>query len=190
MLTQGIRKKYIEGVSSRAAITKSASTGCSEDGQILPSIFAVPLGDFIQNPCLHEELFGPSAVAIVCPSTEALLEAANLLAGQLTATIHAAPSEHDLVSHLMNTLRDKAGRLVFNGFPTGVEVGYAMQHGGPYPATTDPRFTSVGPAAMLRFVKPTAYQDFPESCLPVELQSPNPLGIWRTVDGVRTRSGL
>jgi NADP-dependent aldehyde dehydrogenase len=115
---------------------------------------------------------------------------ARRLDGQLTATIHGTPA--DLAAHAWLTaiLEDKAGRLVVNGFPTGVEVCASMQHGGPYPATTDSRTTSVGTAAILRFARPVAYQNFPQSSLPLELQDANPRGIWRQVDGQLTKNAL
>ena len=98
----------------------------------------------------------------------------------------------DLTAHaaLVSMLERKAGRLIFNGFPTGVEVCSAMQHGGPYPATTDARSTSVGTAAIDRFARPVAYQNFPPSALPPELQDANPKHVWRSVDGERTRDGF
>jgi alpha-ketoglutaric semialdehyde dehydrogenase len=108
----------------------------------------------------------------------------------LTATIHGTPA--DLAEHawLMSILEDKAGRLIVNGYPTGVEVCGSMQHGGPYPATTDSRTTSVGTAAILRFARPVAYQNFPQSSLPLELRDANPRGIWRLVDGATTKDPL
>jgi NADP-dependent aldehyde dehydrogenase len=109
------------------------------------------------------------------------------LDGQLTATIHGTPGDLAEYASLISILSDKAGRLIVNGFPTGVEVCPSMQHGGPYPATTDSKTTSVGTAAIHRFARPVAYQNFPQSLLPVELQDANPRGIWRLVDGGMTR---
>ncbi|MCJ7629233.1 MAG: hypothetical protein MUO50_12705, partial [Longimicrobiales bacterium] len=112
------------------------------------------------------------------------------LQGNLTATIHG--TDEDLARHeeLLHVLAGKVGRLLFNGFPTGVEVCPSMHHGGPYPATTDPRSTSVGTAAVFRFARPLAWQNFPPSALPPELQDGNPRGIWRLVDGAFTRDPL
>jgi NADP-dependent aldehyde dehydrogenase len=112
---------------------------------------------------------------------------ARHLEGQLTATVHGTTA--DLAEHasLISILEQKAGRLIVNGFPTGVEVCASMHHGGPYPATTDSRTTSVGTAAIDRFVRPIAYQDFPDALLPVELQDANPKQIWRLVDGELTK---
>ena len=108
--------------------------------------------------------------------------------GSLTATIHGTPEELARQRDLVDTLSRKAGRLVFNGYPTGVEVGYAMHHGGPYPATTDAKFTSVGAASIYRFAAPVCYQNFPEHLLPQELQNANPRNIWRTINGQLTRN--
>jgi len=125
-----------------------------------------------------------------CPGNDELLQAARGLKGHLTATIHA--TERDLAEHgdLLAVLARKVGRLVVNGMPTGVEVTHAMQHGGPWPATTDPRATSVGTAAIFRFARPVCFQDAPDSALPEELQSRNPRGIWRLVEGRPTRDPL
>jgi NADP-dependent aldehyde dehydrogenase len=134
-------------------------------------------------------LFGPATLIVGCASAEELEQIAQKMAGQLTATIHG--TEEDLAQHqkLVSILEQKAGRLVFNGFPTGVEVCPAMHHGGPYPATTDAHFTSVGSAAIARFARPVCFQNFPDSALPVELQHKNPRNIWRLVDGQLARGG-
>ena len=139
------------------------------------------------HPRLGDEIYGPATLAVRCASRPEMLELARGLHGHLTATIHG--NEKDLAdwSELVAILRKRVGRLVFNGFPTGVEVCPAMQHGGPYPATTDARSTSVGTAAIERFVRPVCYQDFPQAALPEELVDTNPRGIWRLVDGNLTR---
>jgi NADP-dependent aldehyde dehydrogenase len=105
------------------------------------------------------------------------------LEGQLTATVHGTTSDLESAGPLLACLEQKAGRIVINGFPTGVEVCPAMNHGGPYPATTDVRYTSVGTAAMLRFARPVCYQDMPDPLLPAALQNANPLGLLRLVNG-------
>ena len=119
-----------------------------------------------------------------------MLQFARSLRGHLTATVHGAGRDLADFAELVAILRRKVGRLVFNGFPTGVEVCHAMHHGGPYPATTDSRETSVGTAAIHRFARPVCYQDFPQAALPEELQDANPRGIWRLVDGEPTRDAL
>ena len=119
-----------------------------------------------------------------------MLEVTQYLEGQLTATIHGTPDELREHHRLVEILQGKVGRLLFNGYPTGVEVGHAMQHGGPYPASTDSRSTSVGSAAIARFVRPLCYQDFPDDALPAQLRNKNAGGIWRLVDGSLTRDDV
>jgi NADP-dependent aldehyde dehydrogenase len=118
-----------------------------------------------------------------------MYDVARHLEGQLTATIHGTPADLEMYAPLVAILEQKAGRLIVNGFPTGVEVCPSMQHGGPYPATTDSRSTSVGTAAIERFVRPVAFQDFPQALLPAELKDGNPRRIWRLVDGELTTAG-
>jgi NADP-dependent aldehyde dehydrogenase len=120
---------------------------------------------------------------VECESRNRLLEIARALEGQLTVTIHAAEGELQEYGDLLAILERKAGRVVFNGYPTGVEVVPAMVHGGPYPATSDGRSTSVGTRAIERFTRPVAWQNAPEEVLPDELKEPNPLGIRRMVNG-------
>jgi NADP-dependent aldehyde dehydrogenase len=115
---------------------------------------------------------------------------AETLEGQLTATIHGTGEELREYAGLVRVLQRKVGRLIFNGYPTGVEVGHAMQHGGPYPASTDGRSTSVGTAAIVRFARPVCFQDFPQGTLPVQLRDRNEHGIMRMIDGVLTRADV
>jgi NADP-dependent aldehyde dehydrogenase len=185
MLTSRMRELYHEGCAERSSIQGLVTFGNGKHsrGQVMPAIFSVGLDKFMKHPLLLEELFGPAAVAVTCPSVEGMLEALSAVPGQLTATIHATDEELEAASGMIRALARKVGRIVFNGFPTGVEVGPAMQHGGPYPASTDSRFTSVGTAAIRRFIRPVCYQDVPQSALPEALRDGNPLGIWRTVDG-------
>jgi NADP-dependent aldehyde dehydrogenase len=119
-----------------------------------------------------------------------LIALARALEGQLTVTLHGTDADIAAFADLVNTLEQKAGRLVINGYPTGVEVCHAMVHGGPYPATSDSRFTSVGTQAILRFVRPVCYQDFPQAALPAELKDENPLRILRLINGAFTRDAV
>jgi NADP-dependent aldehyde dehydrogenase len=153
-------------------------------------VFATDAQTFVKEPALQEEVFGPSSVVVSCASWDEMLDIARNLPGQLTATVHA--TEDDLGNHreLIDMLTQKVGRLVINGFPTGVEVCASMQHGGPYPATTDSRTTSVGTDAIKRFVRPVCWQGFPDELLPVELQNANARGIWRLVDGEFTKADI
>ncbi len=139
---------------------------------------------------LGEEIYGPVTLAVRCSSKEELLSAARRLRGHLTATVHATERDLAAFPELLPLLARKAGRVVLNGFPTGVEVTHAMHHGGPWPATTDPRATSVGTAAILRFARPVSFQDVPPSLLPEELRDANPRGIFRLVDGRLTKDPL
>jgi NADP-dependent aldehyde dehydrogenase len=145
---------------------------------------------FLDNRSLASEVFGPSTLLISYSNSGELVEAARQLEGQLTATIHGTNEDLQESRELVNTLEDKVGRLIFNGFPTGVEVGHAIVHGGPFPATSDGRSTSVGTRAIARFTRPVCYQDWPEATLPDELHDDNPLQIWRFVDGDLTKATL
>jgi len=155
-----------------------------------PGVFVVEEEAWSKSEALREEIFGPATVVVRCRSREEMLAAARRLEGSLTATIHGSAEELQRNGELIDVLREKAGRLIFNGYPTGVEVGYAMHHGGPYPATTDEKFTSVGAAAIYRFARPVCYQNFPDAALPAELQNANPRNIWRTVNGKLSKERL
>ena len=188
MLTPSISSSYQKGVSSRTRHT-ALSTVCvveqaSECGA-KAALFKTTAADFLAHPELAEELFGPSTLVVTYK--DELDKLVNALEGQLTVTVHGSEVDLNTNQSLICLLETKAGRLVFNGFPTGVEVSHAMVHGGPYPATSDGRSTSVGTRAIFRFTRPVCFQDFPNSALPVELQDENPLGIWRMVDGEITR---
>ncbi len=145
---------------------------------------------FLNNPKLHEEVFGPFTMVVECEDANQMAEIANSIEGQLTGTMVA--SEEDINNHpeVAEALSRKVGRLLFNGVPTGVEVCHSMQHGGPYPASTDSRTTSVGTAAINRFVRPISYQNWPDSLLPDPLKNSNPLGIWRAINGERTKAPI
>ena len=142
----------------------------------------------MQTPALAEEVFGPSTVFVACRNLEELRSAAESLEGHLTATVHGTEEDLKNCAWLINILEKKAGRLLINGFPTGVEVCPSMVHGGPYPATTDSRTTSVGTDAIKRFARPVCYQSFPQHLLPEALKDGNPLGIWRRIDGEFVKS--
>jgi NADP-dependent aldehyde dehydrogenase len=138
---------------------------------------------------LQQEMFGPATLIIEYSRDGALVDLAEALDGQLTATLQA--DDDDDVDGLVRVLNRKAGRLLWNGWPTGVTVSYGQQHGGPYPASTASATTSVGTAAIQRFLRPVAYQDFPQQRLPAFLRDDNPPpGLRRRVDGVWTETGL
>jgi NADP-dependent aldehyde dehydrogenase len=152
-----------------------------------PVLFETDAITWLASEALAQEVFGPSAIVVRGKSEEELLQLANSLPGALTATIHGTPEDLKQHRKLIAVLEKKVGRLVFNGYPTGVEVSSAMHHGGPYPATGDAKFTSVGTAAIFRFLRPVCYQGFPDEALPLELQDENPRNIWRMVNGQFTR---
>jgi alpha-ketoglutaric semialdehyde dehydrogenase len=188
MLTPGIAKAFethfeqaasVEGVSTH----RSARAADASQNQGRPGLIVVDSTTWFANDPLQHEIFGPSTIIVRCSSVENLLASARALSGNLTATIHSTAGELPNFTALIDTLTQKAGRIICNGYPTGVEVGSAMHHGGPYPATTDSKFTSVGTASILRFARPVCFQNFPQALLPAELQDANPAGIWRQVNG-------
>jgi 2,5-dioxopentanoate dehydrogenase len=144
--------------------------------------------EFREEHALREEIFGPATLLIQCETMDELVDLAGSLEGQLTATIHAEPEDEAVSRRLLQVLPEKAGRIVWNSYPTGVEVSPSMHHGGPYPATTDSRFTSVGTAAIQRFARPVCYQGLPLELLPAELQNPNTRQIWRMINGTLTKA--
>ena len=154
------------------------------------TVMQTTVAAFRADDGLQIEHFGPVTLFVLCQDREDLRAAVDVLEGSLTATIHAEESELDEIGDLLHQLREKAGRLIWNGFPTGVAVVQAMQHGGPYPATTAPGTTSVGMSAIYRFMRPVAFQNVPDALLPDALKDANPLGIMRVVDDAYTDAGI
>ena len=193
MLTPAICSTYESGVlrlTGLAGVSAMRSTAAAQESQGVPSLFVTDAAAFLRHRELSEEVFGPSTVVVRCGSRDDLHAVAQRLQGQLTATIHGTAADLEDYAALVSILETRVGRLIVNGFPTGVEVCPSMQHGGPYPATTDARSTSVGTAAINRFARPVAYQNVPDSLLPAELRNENPRGIWRLVDGQLTQAPL
>ena len=157
-----------------------------------PTVLVTDVETLAANPMLLDEHFGPVTIIVRCPDLDAAAKAVASVPGGLTGTIHVADDEADApeIAALAKVLRDRAGRLIINGYPTGVVVNHAQHHGGPYPATTSAGHTSVGMTAVRRFLRPFAYQNAPDALLPPALQDDNPLGILRWVDGEPTRAGL
>lgn len=186
MLHPGIasayHKKRSEALSQPGVELIAESKVKAKDDEGQPSLATVDLEHFLKNEKLAEEVFGPYSILVQGNSVDELDKALEKIPGQLTATIIGEDDEITQYADFIDRVREKAGRLIFNGVPTGVEVCPAMQHGGPFPATTDSRFTSVGTDAIKRFVRPVAYQNAPASLLPGELKDENPLGIWRLLD--------
>jgi NADP-dependent aldehyde dehydrogenase len=188
MLTADISREYRAGVERFSKtkgvrrMTEFPSPGPNQaEGHT--ALFVTDADAFLSTPALMDEVFGPATLVVECASCDQMLAAAGKLEGQLTATVHGTPDDFAANAELLAILQTKTGRLVCNGFPTGVEVCHAMNHGGPYPATADGRSTSVGTRAIERFVRPICYQNWPDASLPAELQEANPLGLWRLVDG-------
>ncbi len=189
MLTAGIHAAYEEGVSRLrqhprvellAEGTEPAGPACGR-----AALFAVAGEDLAADPSLAEEVFGPSSLIVRCRDADELLALVTGLEGQLTMTLHLEDSDEALAARLLPALEQKAGRIIANGWPTGVEVAHAMVHGGPFPATSDGRTTSVGTLAIERFLRPVCYQNLPQALLPPELRDdapPRPRrvdGAWR-----------
>jgi NADP-dependent aldehyde dehydrogenase len=192
MLTAGIRAGLGRRVQRTAALPGvDVVTGArEEDGhQVTPTLMRVDWETFDRTPELLDEHFGPAAIVVSCPP-EHFVDVAEHLEGNLTATVHATAEEAPGLQPLQAVLVEKAGRVIWNGFPTGVAVTAAQHHGGPYPATTYPAHTSVGVTAIARFLRAVAFQDAPAAVLPPELQDDNPLGLLRVVDGRATRDPL
>jgi NADP-dependent aldehyde dehydrogenase len=145
---------------------------------------------FLENATLHQEVFGPYSIVVQCEDIEQLEQIISKLEGQLTGTIIAEESELGNYPGVVNALQNRVGRLIYNGVPTGVEVCPSMHHGGPYPSSTDSRFTAVGIHSIKRWVRPISYQDWPDNLLPNELKNSNPLGISRLVDNIHTNSSI
>ena len=196
MLTAGICKSYRSEVAQRKEhvsadlLAQPSSAEATNTTQVFPALFQISGSDLLSNPELEKEIFGPSTLIVRYANRQELIALAHALEGQLTATLHGTEADIADYADLIAILERKAGRLVVNGFPTGVEVCHAMVHGGPYPATSDSRHTSVGTQAIFRFARPVCYQDFPQAALPEELKDGNPLGILRLVNGAYTRNSL
>jgi NADP-dependent aldehyde dehydrogenase len=156
-----------------------------------PMLFETTAETFLREPQLHEEAFGPGGILIECESADQALACLDSVGGNLTGTLHIGKEEdRQLAASVLRRLEGTVGRVIVNGYPTGVEVGRAIVHGGPYPATTDSSTTSVGSAAIRRFVRPVAYQNTPQDLLPLALRDDNPLGIMRLVDGQWTNQPI
>ncbi|MDA0747499.1 MAG: aldehyde dehydrogenase (NADP(+)), partial [bacterium] len=196
MLNPGIREAYAAGVQAIQETSGVHTVGRANNEpdpdktQAAAHVFSTDVETFLSVEELSQEVFGPSTLMVGCRSKQDMEAVAYRLEGHLTATLHGTEADMEEYKTLISILEARVGRLVFNGFPTGVEVCSSMHHGGPYPATTDGRSTSVGTAAIYRFTRLVCYQDFPQSALPPELQDENPVGIWRKVDSVFTKDVL
>jgi NADP-dependent aldehyde dehydrogenase len=189
MLHPNIRTGY-EGARSRldaagggTGAVVGTGAGTPEPPRVSGGLYVTDAATFLARPELHEEVFGPATLVVRWTSGKELEEIVRSLDGQLTASVFATDRDLGAHANVLSPLEDRVGRLIFNGYPTGVEVCPSMNHGGPYPATTDVRTTSVGTAAIQRFLRPVCFQDVPDALLPPELQAANPTRVRRLVDG-------
>ncbi|WP_373183414.1 aldehyde dehydrogenase (NADP(+)) [Halomonas campaniensis] len=187
MLTPGIHAAYQDGVGALVSEAREIARGPVGDGPCAcqPALFAASAGDFLASDALQAEVFGAASLVVECDDLDQVKAVAEHLEGQLTATLQMDDGDLEAARTLLPVLERKAGRILANGWPTGVEVCHAMVHGGPFPATSDTRTTSVGSAAIHRFLRPVCYQNLPAGLLPEALQEGNPLGVSRLVDGKR-----
>lgn len=192
LLTKAIHSSYDSAVSRRKANTtvqtlvETPRNACSAGFSANSALFETDVESFLDSD-LEAEIFGPTTLLVRHSTRDQVLSAARSIEAHLTATIHGTEQDLRDFADLIAILETKVGRLIFNGFPTGVEVTHAMVHGGPYPSTSDGRSTSVGSQAIFRFTRLVCYQGFPDSALPDELKDANPLNLWRMVDGEMTR---
>ena len=194
MLHPGIAKSFIQNrekaLAQEGVEIASTSEFTSGENESIPTIAKVSAKAFLQNPLLHQEIFGPFSLLVKCNDVKELLQVAHAMEGQLTCSLMATDEEVKNNPELIETLKDKCGRFILNGVPTGVEVALSMNHGGPYPATTDSRYTAVGADGIKRFVRPVSFQNWNNELLPDELKNENPLGLWRTVNNVLTKDPI
>jgi alpha-ketoglutaric semialdehyde dehydrogenase len=187
MLTEGIAGSWNAGAEALGSAEGVNLIGRGTEGATknapAPTIFGTRVHDFVTNQVLHEEIFGAASLVIRYGSVEELLEAITRLEGQLTASLQLTEEDYPTAAPLIPALEQKVGRIIVNGWPTGVEVGHAIVHGGPFPATSDSRTTSVGTLAINRFLRPVAYQNIPQELLPAPLQDENPWHLNRRIDG-------
>ena len=192
LLTKTIHSSYDSAIATRKKnttvklVAEGPETATGAAFAVSCALFETDAASFLDSD-LDSEIFGPATLLVRHSSRDQVLAIARSLEGHLTATIHGTEQDLREFADLIAILENKVGRLVFNGFPTGVEVTHAMVHGGPYPSTSDGRSTSVGSQAIFRFTRLVCYQGFPDSALPAELKDANPLGIWRMLDGQMTR---
>jgi alpha-ketoglutaric semialdehyde dehydrogenase len=189
MLHSGIAEAYRDNAGALAGLpgvtllaqgdSPADTSGCPAQ----PQLCTTDAASFLKEPRMMAEVFGPSSLLVACTSVAQMQKCAAALEGQLTASVHLTDDDHAVAAELMTALAQTAGRIIANGFPTGLEVGFATVHGGPYPATTDSRWTAVGARAIERWLRPVCFQEFPESLLPAALQDANPLSIPRLEEG-------
>jgi NADP-dependent aldehyde dehydrogenase len=191
MLTPGIATNYANGVDAVSAeadlIVRGEACDSNSDTACSAALFATDAASFLKSEALQAEVFGSSSLIVRCADIAEMQAVASSIEGQLTATVHADESDYDDAGRLLPLLELKVGRILFGGWPTGVEVCHAMVHGGPYPATSDSCSTSVGSRAIERFLRPVCYQNVPKALLPSAIADDNPDHLWRRIDGRLTQ---
>jgi len=193
MLHPGIHDNFVkrkEMVLGTKGVKAMAVVSASGEHTGTPVLALVDAEDFRNHATLHEEVFGPFSMVVACKDRDDLMSCLDVLQGQLTSTLIATPEDDEDVKSLLPILNEKAGRIIYNGVPTGVEVCDAMVHGGPFPATTDARFTAVGNKAIRRWLRPVAFQNCPQNLLPAILQDKNPTAAWRNINGQLTKADV
>jgi NADP-dependent aldehyde dehydrogenase len=194
MLHPGIFKNYVEKRANSLSQPEVETVAVSETepqlNQGAPTVASASGEAFLNNPVLHQEVFGPYSLVIRCKDMTEMITVVNKLEGQLTATLMATETDITYHEELIEAIKNICGRFIVNSVPTGVEVCLSMQHGGPYPSTTDSRFTSVGADGIKRFARPLAFQNWSNELLPEELKNENALLIWRTVNNQLTKDAL
>jgi alpha-ketoglutaric semialdehyde dehydrogenase len=192
-LTSGIRDTFRKATGERnqephvRSVVSSQFSVPDVSSAVSAAFSETDAGTFLSKPELAKEIFGPTTLVVRHATKKDLFKIVASLEGHLAAAVHGTAEDFEEFAEVIHLLEEKVGRIVCNGFPTGVEVSPAMVHGGPYPATSDSRYTSVGTQAILRFARPICFQDCPASLLPDELKDANPLKIWRYVDGQMKR---
>ena len=193
MLNDRIRAGHAEERERLAGLSqlRTLVRGDEAEARVAPTLLATTAKELLADPePVLQECFGPTSIVVEYSGPEELRAAAEAFGGNLTATIHAEDTDTGALSPLLDVLRERAGRVVYNGWPTGVAVAWAMHHGGPYPATTASIHTSVGVTAVRRFLRPVCYQNTPQALLPEALRDDNPLGVPRRIDGAVSRDAL
>jgi NADP-dependent aldehyde dehydrogenase len=193
MLHEGIYKTYNErknmALQQQGVLQLTGEVNVGEF-EAKPDIAAVSGKDFLENHVLHEEVFGPYALMVKCKDAAELQQAWTAVRGQLTTSLVGTEKDFNDYKDFIDLAVEIAGRVIFNNVPTGVEVCPSMVHGGPFPASTDSRFTSVGTTSIRRWVRPVCFQGCPEHLLPTELKNSNPLNIWRLVNNAFSKEGI
>jgi len=189
-IAKGFHQKREKALAERGVNVAAVAELEAEEEESIPTLAEVKARDFLQNPLLHKEVFGPFSLLVKCKDADEMLQVALTMEGQLTTSLVATDEEVKQHAELIEALKDICGRFVLNGVSTGVEVSLSMQHGGPYPATTDSRFTAVGADGIKRFGRPVCFQNWSDGLLPQELKNANPLGLWRTINNKLTKETI